>query len=119
MKQLISNEQIINILKTWAVDAAAIQDSRFVTVWFINSTGEYKAMAMVDSNDSPQKYRVFSIQRKTDGHYETLYTIDSTFPDITIDFDYLVNIKATEHVKKKIDEMLYVGPLNGFDALVE
>ena len=119
MKQLISNEQIINVLKTWAVDNVEIQEDRYITIWFINNTREYKVKASVDGYNSPQKYRMVSIQKKTNECYKTIYIIDSAFSDIAIDFDYLINIKANEYVKKNVDNMLSTEPLNGFDALVE
>lgn len=119
MKQLISNEQITNALKTWTVDSASIQDDRFTTVWFINNTSEYKIVAMVDEYDNIPKNRVFSIQRKTGKNYETIYTTSNQLTDIAIEFDYLINIKANEYVKKNVDNMLSTEPLNGFDALVE
>lgn len=114
---MLTNEQIINILKTWGVHYANISDNYTVLI-LVDRTLDYQLVITIDHKDNVILSRQITFCKKYDNHYSNIYSTNKIDDDIFVEFDYLVIIKATDWVKTNINLGLTVEQAVGFDALV-
>lgn len=109
---MLTNEQIINILKNWTVEHACIYKDNQACLTLVNSTGEFQASVV---SIKPLLSR-FSIKRKIDDSmFESIYSIKDIPSDIKAEFEYLFEVRSKEWIKKELDRMLKP---EGLDALL-
>lgn len=109
---MLTNEQIINILKNWTVEHACIYKDNQACLTLVNSTGEFQASVVSIKSLLPR----FSIKRKIDDSmFEFIYSIKDIPSDIKAEFEYLFEARSKEWIKKELGRMLKP---EGLDALL-
>lgn len=114
---MITNEQIINILKTWNIDYAHISEGN-ISVTLIDRTLNYQFEVTLTLRDNVILYRQISFCKKYKDYYNNIYVTRKIDSNIFVELDYLVKTKAIEWVKTNIDLGLAVEQAIEFDALV-
>lgn len=113
---MLTNEQIISIIKNWAIEYAQIENG-YARIALIDRTRDYQFIATL-CKDRASTNRRIQIYKKYNDAYISIYSLENIDEHIHINFDYLVTTRAEEWVKTNIGLMLAIEPAVGFDALV-
>lgn len=114
---MLTNEQIINIVKTWNIDYAHIRECN-ISLILVDRTLNYQFEVVLTLRDNVVLYRQISFCKKDGNYYNSIYLTRKIDNIISVELDYLVITKATEWVKTNINLGLAVEQAVGFDALV-
>lgn len=113
---MLTNEQIINIIKNWDIEYAKIENG-CATIALIDRTQDYQFIATLYKDRASNNRRI-RICKKYNDTYISIYLLEGIDEHIHLNFDYLVTTRAEEWVKTNIGLMLAIEPAVGFDALV-
>ncbi len=109
---MLTNEQIINILRNWVVEYALINEGGSRHLTLASPTREFQASV---SSILPFSTN-FSVKKKTDDStFDFIYSIKDIPSDIKAEFEYLFEVRSKEWIKKELDRMLKP---EGLDALL-
>lgn len=117
---MITNEQILEILKTWPIYNGFLYD-KDVTLRLVNSTQQY--LMIFSKHIAPcngTTYFKFQLSKIKDLHNDDYtFILERNVPsNIQLEVEYLMTTKVKEYIKSELDKMFSNKEANGFDALM-